>query len=157
MATKRSKKTTASSNEQIRLVTSGSNIRFEPAEGKRGRQTKKNSLVVELTPELHPVSNFLGFLKEHAVVGLIIGFVLGNQVQSLVKQLIQSFLDPLTKLLFGTALSAKTFTLHLNNHSADFEWGAMVYALVIFLFVVIAMYMAIKLLNLEELEKKEEA
>ena len=158
MANTRNKKKTVPA-EQVKVVTSGSNVRFEAVDGRRSRssRTKKGHLVVELTPELHPVSNFLGFLKEHAVVGLIIGFVLGNQVQNLVKQLIQSFLDPLTKLLFGRALSTRTFALHFHGRTANFGWGAMAYALIIFLFVIIVMYLSIKLLNLEDLEKKEKA
>lgn len=151
----KTRKKNRSSSEQIRLVTSGSNIRFEPVDGKRGSRSKKNNLVVNVASEINPVSNFLGFLREHAVVGLVIGFVLGNQVQTLVKQLIQSFLDPLTKLLFGTALSDRSFTLHLHNRSAQFGWGSMAYTLIIFLFVLVTMYLAVKFLNLEALEEKK--
>lgn len=150
------RKSSKNSSENIRIVTNGSNIRFEPVEGKSNRAHKSN-LVVNVTPDIHPVSNFLGFLKEHAVVGLIIGFVLGNQVQSLVKQLIESFIDPLTKLLFGTELSNRTFTLHFHGRYANFGWGSMVYTLIIFLFVLVTMYLAIKLLNIDALDddKKE--
>jgi large-conductance mechanosensitive channel len=87
---------------------------------------------------------------------LIIGFVIGNQVTTIVKQLIQSFLDPLTQLLFGTALSNRTFKLHLHGRTANFDWGAMVNALIIFLFVVITMYIFIRALKLDKLEEKIE-
>jgi large-conductance mechanosensitive channel len=156
MAKKKRKSTaTQTQTEHIQFVTSGSNIRLEPAHSSRGNKQDRQRIVVSVGQDISPVGNFLGFLREHAVVGLIIGFVIGNQVQSLVKQLIQSFLDPLTKLLFGTALSQRTFTLHFHNRDASFSWGAMVYALIIFLFVVIVMYIAIRLLKLDKLEEKD--
>lgn len=156
MAEQARKRKTTGTTEQVHIVTSGGNIRLEPARSGRAKQPKQR-IIVSVGQDISPVSNFLGFLREHAVVGLIIGFVIGNQVQSLVKQLIQSFIDPLTQLLFGSALSSRTFTLHLHKRAASFSWGAMVYALVIFLFVIIVMYLAIRSLKLDKLEKKEEA
>jgi len=155
MAKKSSRKT--KKENHTRLTTTASNIRLEEASSSRqSKRYKTTSLVSSITPDIRPVGNFLDFLKEHAVVGLIIGFVIGNQVQSLIKQLIQSFVDPLTKLLFGTELSERTFTLHLHKRYANFSWGAMVYALIIFIFVIVAMYLAIKMLKLENVEKKSE-
>jgi large-conductance mechanosensitive channel len=141
------------SNEQVQIIASGSNIRFEPVKSARGKQSKPK-VVVGVAQDIKPFSNFIDFLKQHAVVGLIIGFVLGNQVQTLVKQIVQSFIDPLTQLLFGTAVSQKAFTLHLNGRSASFGWGALVYALVIFIFVIFAMYFVIRLLKLDSLDKQ---
>lgn len=139
---------------QPQVVLSGSHIRLEPIVNTRKPKPSKPRVVVSAAQDISPVGGFFGFLRQHAVVGLIIGFVLGTQVQSLVKQLVQSFLDPLTQLLFGTALSARTFTLHWRDRSAQFGWGAMAYALIIFLFVLITMYVVIKLLNLDSLEKE---
>jgi large-conductance mechanosensitive channel len=145
------------STEHLQIVANGSNIRFEPAKSSRNSKNQKQRIIVSVAPDISPIGNFLGFLKDHAVVGLIIGFVVGNQVQSVVKQVLQSFVDPLTKLLFGTALSDRTFTLHFKGRYADFGWGSMIYALIIFLFVLIFMYISIRLLKLDKLEpnKKE--
>jgi large-conductance mechanosensitive channel len=141
--------------EHLQIVTSGGNIRLEPAQSSRGTKQDKQNVIINMTQDISPVGGFLDFLKQHAVVGLIIGFVIGNQVTSIVKQLISSFVDPLTKLLFGTALSNRTFVLHLRGRSATFDWGALVYVLVIFLFVLITMYLAVKLLKLDKLEKED--
>jgi large-conductance mechanosensitive channel len=143
------------SADQIQVLTSGSNIRFEPAKSTRQPKPPKAKRVSSATSDIRPVGNFVDFLREHAVVGLIIGFVIGGQVQTIVKQLIQSFIDPLTQLLFGTALSQRTFTLHFRERYANFSWGAMAYTLIIFIFVVITMYMSIRFLQLDKLHKKE--
>jgi large-conductance mechanosensitive channel len=142
--------------DQIQTLTSGSNIRFEPAKSSRQPSPSKSKIVVSATQDIRPVGNFLDFLREHAVAGLIVGFVIGGQVQTLVKQLIQSFIDPLTQLLFGTALSQRTFTLHFHERYANFSWGAMAYAFIIFVAVIIAMYIAFRLLKLDKLNKRLE-
>jgi large conductance mechanosensitive channel len=101
------------------------------------------------------VSGFTDFLRQNAIVGLAVGFVIGTQVQGLVKQLIASFIDPLTALLFGgVALSSRAFTLHIGKQHASFSWGAFVYALVDFLFVLAVIYGIIKLFQLDRLDKK---
>ncbi len=144
------------SNHQV-LITTGGNIRFESAKSRRQPKATKSEVVVNVAQNISPVSGFLDFLKENAVMGLIIGYVLGTQVQALVKQLVASFLDPLTRLLFGTALSQRTFTLQLHGRYANFGWGALVYSVVIFLLVLLTMYLVIRSLKLEKLDvnKKE--
>src|SRR5581483_541305 len=89
-----------------------------------------------------PVGGFVEFLRERAVVGLAVAFVLGTQVQTVVKQLISSFVDPLFQLLFSgnKALSTRTFTLHFDGRYANFGWGALAYTLIDFLFVAFAIY-----------------
>jgi large conductance mechanosensitive channel protein len=133
------------------VVTPGSTIRFEQPKSSRQRQQQPRIVIVP--PDIHPVSGFVDFLREHAIVGLAIGFVIGTQVQSLVKQLVASFIDPLFKLLFGQALSQRTFTLHWHTRAAQFGWGGFMYALLDFIFVLAVIYGIIKFLNLDELDK----
>ena len=134
-------------------VTSGSTIRFEQPSSSRHHQSR----IVIVNPEIHPVSGFLDFLREHAVVGLAIGFVIGTQVQTLVKQLVSSFIDPLFQLLFGRALSQQTFTIDWHTRAVKFGWGAFVYGLLDFLFVLAAVYAIVKFLNLDELDKPKKS
>ncbi|HEY5441972.1 MAG TPA: MscL family protein [Candidatus Saccharimonadales bacterium] len=134
------------------VVTPGSTIRFEQPKSSRG-QTQQQPKIVITAPDIHPVSGFVDFLREHAVVGLAIGFVIGTQVQTLVKQLVSSFIDPLFQLLFGHALSQQTSTLHWHGRAASFGWGAFVYGVLDFIFVLAAVYAIIKFLNLDELDK----
>ena len=69
---------------QTQVITAGTNIRFEPSKSSRQPKPKVATVVVQ---EINPVGGFFDFLRQHAVVGLIIGFVIGTQVQTLVKQL----------------------------------------------------------------------
>lgn len=99
------------------------------------------------------LNGFVSFIRENAVVGLAVGFVIGAQVQSVVKQLIASFVDPSFTLLFGQALSQRTAVFHFNGHTADFAWGSFAYVLIDFLFVLLAIYLIIKILKLDKLDK----
>ena len=107
----------------------------------------------------HSTSGFIDFLREKAIVGLAVGFVIGAQVQAVVKQFIASFVDPLFKLLTGNqALSDLKWSVHLNGHkaadTADFAWGGFVYSLLDFLFIVFIIYIVIRVFKLEQLDKK---
>ncbi len=104
----------------------------------------------------HTASGFVRFLRENAVVGLAVGFVVGAQVQNVVKQLITSFVDPLSQLLFGQALSTRTVAMHFNGRSAVFSWGMFANVLINFLFVLAVIYLIIKLLKLDKLDKPKE-
>lgn len=140
MADKNNKKTDRSPN-----VTAGTGMRMQSPIS-YDRQPKSTIREIEV------VGGFKTFLREHAVVALAIGFVVATQVQALARELISSFVDPAFKLLFGTKLSSGTVTLHFNGRSADFGWGSFVYAMVDVLFVLITVYVVVRLFKLENME-----
>lgn len=128
-------------------VTGGS-VRFQQPKSSRGHNPR-----VIIVPEVHPVSGFLDFLREHTVVSLAVGFAIATQAQTVIKQLIASFIDPLYGLLFSQKLSAKVVTLHFHGRAQAFAWGAFVYTFIDFLFVLGAIYFIIKSLKLDKLDK----
>ncbi|HEX8182960.1 MAG TPA: MscL family protein [Candidatus Saccharimonadales bacterium] len=101
-------------------------------------------------------SGFVNFIREHAIVGVAVGFVVGQQAQGIIKQLTTSFIDPAFKLFFGQSLSGLSFTLHLGANNAKFMWGALVYVLLNLLFVLATIYALIKIFQLDKLDKKKE-
>ena len=116
----------------------------------------KANVAVLLAPDelmREHVGGFVNFIREHAVVGLAIGFVIGTQVQTVVKQLIASFIDPLTKLFIGNTLSEAAVTVHWRGRDAAFGWGAFVYALIDFLVIIGVIYIVVKVLKLDKLDK----
>ncbi|MBC7707651.1 MscL family protein [Polaromonas sp.] len=136
----------------VTVTTSGSDVHIKtPNNGKAG----KPNLNVFVTPDFvhEPIEGFIGFLKEYAVVGLAVGFAIGSQAQQLVKQILTTFIDPVFQLFFGEALSKRTFTLHFHYHAANFAWGALVYSLLNFIFVLAAIYTLIKLFKLDKFKK----
>lgn len=132
------------------------------AELKRGAKARLKRLspvaagiVVEeaVRAKVVPKTGFVAFLRERSVVGLAIGFVIGTQVQTVVKGFIADFIDPFFKLVLpgNLALSQRQWTVY----NAQFKWGDMVYLLLDFLFIVFIIYLVMKLFKLDKLDKKD--
>jgi large-conductance mechanosensitive channel len=136
-----------------RNTQTGSAIRLEEphSSSRRGRKPAVDILLPDQF-----ATGFINFLREHAVVGLAIGFVIGLQAQTLVKSLVDSFISPAFNLFFGQSLQHRDFTLHFHSHTANFGWGAFIYTLLNFLFVLAAIYALFKYLKLDKLDKPKE-
>ena len=138
---------------QVQNVTTGSTIRIEQPKSARG----KKSVTTVVVQEINPVGGFVMFLREHAVVSLAVGFAIATQAQALIKQLITSFIDPLYALLFNSEkLSQRATTIYFHGRHTSLAWGAFMYTLIDFIFVLAAIYFLIKLFNLDKLDKKAE-
>ena len=138
--------------DQTKVVTTAEGVRKETPKSDR---KNKPSVSVIVNPEINPVTGFIDFLRDHAVLGVAIGFVIGTQAQALVKQLVSSFIEPMLQLLFGQSLNQRTFSLEWHGRTVNFTWGAFGYAILNFVFVLVAIYVIIKFLNLEKFEKPE--
>lgn len=146
-ARKRTKGTT-------KAVTQGTPIRFESPHS--NRRPRPNTAVV-VAHEINPVGGFTKFLREYAVITVAIGFAIATQAQVMIKQFLTSFVDPMYALLLnGQVLSAKTTTVTWHGRQQVFAWGAFVYALVDFIFVLVIIYIVVKFFALDKLVKKEE-
>jgi large conductance mechanosensitive channel len=104
----------------------------------------------------HQASGFANFLREYAVVGLAIGFLVGQQANAVAKQLVVSFIQPGVQILFGTNWSHRTSVFHHGSEKVLMPWGAFVYSLIEFFFVVAVIYLIIKLFRLDKLKKAKD-
>jgi large-conductance mechanosensitive channel len=148
----RSRKKREHPSEQTRVMTAGTTVRIEQPKSSRNQPEKPSVSVI--VSEVNPVGGFFNFLREHSVVSLAVGFAIATQAQALIKQLITSFIDPLYGLLFnGDKLSQKMLTAHFHGRTQQFGWGIFVYTLIDFLFVLLFIYLIIKLFNLDKLDK----
>lgn len=149
MAVQRKRK----SPDQAQVITTGSTIRIEQPKSDRGKKSNV-SVVVQ---EINPVHGFVGFLRENAVVGLAVGFAIATQAQALIKQLLDSFINPMYALFFeGGKLSSKTTTLRFDGRESSITWGAFAFTLLNFLFVLAAIYAIIKIFKLDKLNKPKD-
>lgn len=99
------------------------------------------------------VNGFVRFIREHAIVGLAVGFIIATQAQAVIKQLVSSFIDPVIILFGGTSLNELKVTAELFGNHADFTVGAMIYSLINLLAVLLAIYILIKTLKLDKLDQ----
>lgn len=134
-------------------VTTGTTIRMEEPSSERKPKPSKTMVVVQ---EMNPADGFTDWLRNHAIVGLSIGFIIGNLMAGFVRILVDNLVDPLTKLFFGTALSNQIFVVNFGKRSATFGWGIVVYNLIIILFVIFILFLAFKFLSLDKLDKPKD-
>lgn len=102
------------------------------------------------------VGGFVNFLRDYAVVGLAVGFIIGLQAQTVVKQLVESFVTPLLNVLLGKAVQSKTLTIASGEHSGVITWGKFVYVLINFIFVMLFIYVLVKLFKLDKLAQPKD-
>lgn len=150
MAEARNRKKRQEQSNETKILTSASGVRIETPKSRRGQHESTVSVIVN---EVNPVKGFVGFLRAHSVVSLAVGFAIATQAQTVIKQLISSFIDPLYGLLFnGQKLSSMTTVVHWRGREQAFAWGAFVYTLIDFIFVLLVIYFLIKLFNLDEID-----
>jgi large-conductance mechanosensitive channel len=123
--------------------------------------TSKHSKHHRVTGLLEPddlvreqVGGFERFLREYAVVGLAAGFIIGQQANGVAKQMVDSFVQPWLQVLFGTNLGKRAAIVHHGQTPITVAWGAFLYALIEFFFVVLFIYLVIKLFRLDKFRIK---
>ena len=98
------------------------------------------------------VGGFVHFMREKAVVGLAVGFIVGQQAQGLIKQLVDSFINPWLTIIVGSKLQERVSYVG----GEPFAWGKFVYVFINFMFVLLAIYILIKLFKLDKLDLPKE-
>ena len=130
-------------------IASGPNIRFEEASSKR-RSAPRRVTISIIPDEL--VGGFVNFLRSHTIVTLAVGFIIATQAQTMVRQLVDSFITPTYQLFFKGSLAKDAVTWHLGSNSANFLWGMFVNDLLDFMFVLVAIYLIIRFFRLDKLD-----
>lgn len=104
------------------------------------------------------LGGFVNFLRDQSVIGIGIGLVLGTQIKAFVDSIMNSFVNPLTRLFLpGEAtLNQQTITVHVGDRSAVIGWGAIAYQLFSFVMVALIVYAIYKMLHLDKLAKKKD-
>ena len=129
------------------VVTSVNNIRMKSPNSK-SRSPRLSGASINTDAIM---SGFIDFLKNHSVVTLAVGFVIATQVQGLVKQLVDSFITPTIQFFFKSSLLKDSITIHLTNHTIVYTWGQFANQFLIFFFVLVAIYLIIKIFRLDKL------
>jgi len=113
--------------------------------------------IKEEIKEKRPLSGFIAFVREKGVIGLAVGLAIGTQATDLVKNIVGSLITPIINLLVGPdGISGMVWHVTIADRSADFTFGALLDALIRFLAVAFVVYLAVKVVGLEKIDKKGE-
>jgi large-conductance mechanosensitive channel len=158
MAKQTRKRRSPAKTTTTQVNTTAGAVRITQPVSARGVTTaaQKAAVVVDVvTPKA--VDGFMDFLREKAVVGLAIGVVIGTQLKVITDTLNNGFINQLFKLLFnGEALNKQTLDITWHGRTANLQWGAVVYQMISFIFILAMFYAIIKFFKLDKFDKKPE-
>ncbi len=100
------------------------------------------------------MKGFINFIREQGVVGLAVGFMLGGAVSKLVSALITDIINPIVGAALGTTEGLKNAALNIG--SAKILYGDLVSVLIDFLVISLVVYLGVKYLGLDKVDKKKE-
>ncbi len=100
------------------------------------------------------MKGFVAFIREQGVVGLAVGFILGGAVSKLVASFVSDIVGPFLSVILGVGggIAGAKFTLA----SVVVPYGSFLATLIDFLVVAAVVYFGVKLLRLDNLDKKPE-
>lgn len=100
------------------------------------------------------MKGFVNFVREQGVVGLAIGFILGGAISKIVSSLVNDVINPLVGIFLGVAGNLDKAFFQIG--SAKIMWGNLVNAAVDFVVIAFVVYLGVKILKLDRLDKKKE-
>jgi large conductance mechanosensitive channel len=91
-------------------------------------------------------------------LALAVGLAVGTQATVLVKAIVDSIITPIVDLLVGKdGLSGLTWYVEIGERSAEFDFGALLNAIIVFLAVALVIYFVVMGLKLDKLDKKKDS
>lgn len=106
------------------------------------------------------MKDFLYFIRTQGVVGLAVGLVLGSAVTILVKSLIDNIVMPPIGLMLGSAEGIKGLSWTIGSVSsgkqAVLHYGIFLNDFINFLVIAVIVYIIIRLLKFEKIDKKKD-
>ncbi len=100
------------------------------------------------------MKGFLSFIREQGVVGLAVGFILGGAVSKVVTAIVTDIVNPLLGLALGKVGGLKTAAFGVG--SAQVMYGDLLSTIIDFMVVALVVYMGVKFLQVDKLDKKKE-
>lgn len=99
------------------------------------------------------MKGFLEFVREQGVMGLAVGFILGGAISKLVSALVEDIVSPI--LAIGLNNLASLQEAYLQIGEAKLMWGHFVNVLIDFVVIALVVYVGVKLLRLDQVDKKK--
>jgi len=99
------------------------------------------------------MKGFIEFIRERGVIGLAVGFVLGGAVAKLVTSFITDIINPIIGLILGVTGGLKMAYFKIGP--AKVMWGDFTSTFIDFLVVAFVIYVVVKGLKLDQLDKKK--
>ena len=101
-----------------------------------------------------PLQGFVNFIREKGVVGLAVGFLMGGAVSKLVTALVEDLISPLIGLALGKLGDLSEIAIKIGK--VEIKWGHFVSSVIDFIVIAAIVYIGVKLLRLDRVDRKSE-
>ena len=131
------------------------------AESKKGQEKFEKELKEEVKKEVakeksalkKQTEEFKGFIKEYAIIGMAIAFIMGGASKDLVQSLVNNIIMPVINPLLKTTDGWETATFSIGPVSLN--WGTFLSSLINFAILALVVFIiAKKILKEEKIKKK---
>lgn len=112
--------------------------------------TKEDQQKLAAAQRKGPLAGFAEFIRQQGVVGLAVGFILGDSVKQVVSAIVDDLIDPILSLLLGTAGNIEDETFNVGP--VVFTWGHFVNTVGDFVIIAAVIYFVVKGLKLDKLD-----
>jgi large conductance mechanosensitive channel len=99
------------------------------------------------------IHGFVEFIREQGVIGLAVGFILGGAITKVIASFVRDIIDPFLGLILGAAGNLRDAVLVLGP--VKIAWGDFAITLIDFIVLAIVVYLGIRILGLDRLDKKK--
>jgi len=100
------------------------------------------------------VKEFIKFIREQGVIGLAVGFVLGGSITKVVASVVTDLVNPVIGILLGAV--GNLTDLYWQVGGAKITYGRFLANLIDFVTVAAVVFIAVRLLKLDALDKKKD-
>ncbi len=100
------------------------------------------------------ITGFFDFIRGQGVIGLAIGFMLGDKVKAVVNSLVNDIINPFLGVLLGSGGDLQDAKLNIGGIIVS--WGNFVSVLIDFIIVAAVIYFIFKGMGLDKIDKKKE-
>lgn len=97
---------------------------------------------------------FINFIREQGVVGLAVGFILGGAISKVVSGLVTDIINPLLGIVLGAAGDLKSRSWWLSG--SEIKYGDFIGVLIDFLIISLVVYVGVKIIGIDRLDRKKE-
>jgi large conductance mechanosensitive channel len=105
-------------------------------------------------PKLSFVQKFVHFIRTQGVIGLAVAVVIGGAVQRVVTALVNDIINPIIGILLGKTTTLKEASISIGD--TKILWGDFVSTVIDFLIIAFVIYLLVKVLHADMLDKKKE-
>ena len=126
--------------------------------GKNSSRTFSRQAIIQAGNE--QMKSFMDFIRSQGVVGLAVGLVLGGAVSVIVKSLVDNIVMPPLGFLLGSAEGLKGLSWTMGNTAsgqpAILHYGIFLNDVINFIVIAVVIYSTVKLLKVEQFDKKKD-